>query len=430
MIIVWVDHINARWVYTLDFIFKSRGIRYDLTDNRDVYETSPKLGVNASSHDSAKGLRYQSIVLDENQVVHYQIEYGKQFSQDCLQFNGTIDLLGSIFFVLSRYEEYIIKSRDKHGRFSARNSYQYIAGWLNQPICDVWAVAFIRYLEYFFTEPINFVRPPIKIIPTFDIDHTFAYLERPAARRNLSLLKDLIRFNFKRIRERYRVLKHLQPDPYNTFSTIQEIAADHFDVKVFWLVGDYDRMDRNIHFLNPHQRRIIRQLSENMEIGIHPSYASNFLNGKVRIEIDRLQRIIGPDSSIKISRQHFLKMELPDTYQNLQTVNIREDYTMGYAECGGYRMGTAQTLKWFDLERDNISDLFLFPLIYMDGTLLEYQKLSIHQAKEEVRALFEAMQPYGGNFTFLWHNETIGNYGKWKGWSEVLNFTLSLKKYV
>ena len=63
----------------------------------------------------------------------------------------------------------------------------------------------------------------------------------------------------------------------------------------------------------------------------------------------------------------------------------------------------------------------------MDGTLNEYMNLSISESKQKIKDLFTEVSTFGGDFIFIWHNETIGDYNKWKGWSEVLHYTLSLK---
>ena len=62
------------------------------------------------------------------------------------------------------------------------------------------------------------------------------------------------------------------------------------------------------------------------------------------------------------------------------------------------------------------------------SVLNEYLKLSVDEAKEKIDALYAEVKEYGGHFSFIWHNSTIGQYGHWKGWREVLEHTLNIEK--
>ena len=62
----------------------------------------------------------------------------------------------------------------------------------------------------------------------------------------------------------------------------------------------------------------------------------------------------------------------------------------------------------------------------MDVTFLDYLNCSLSESKNKVERLYQEITTYGGEFIPLWHNESISNYGRWKDWKELYDFTIDL----
>jgi hypothetical protein len=362
-------------------------------------------------------------ILNESSLTENSVSKAYWHRNECLSFDGNPDPISSIFYVMTRMEEYNLSKTDKHNRFDGKSSLQFQYGWLEKCICDRWAMALIAEMEKELNTSFSIKMPKSQLIPTFDIDNTYAYQLKKGKRKFFSKAKDVVNFNSKRIKERNAVLSGKQKDPYDTYDMI-EIVAEKFPVRLFWLIGDYGSYDKNISIEIAEHRELVQRLSSKIEIGIHPSYTSNSIPLMVRTEKERLEAAI--EKPVEISRQHFLKFKFPLTYHNLISHGIKEDFTMGFADGVGFRNGTAHSFPWFDISANMETELKIRPFVYMDGTLNEYLHLSPEKAKAKIKKLFEEVQQYGGDFIFLWHNETIGEYGKWKGWRSVLDYTLSM----
>ncbi len=419
MIHIFVETITPRIEYTFDFIFKSRAVDFVLTSDIGKFKDFSGKKINYSKIESDGVKITPSNLLFEETISEYLISESTYNGQKSLVFNEVVDPVATVFFLLSRYEEYTCKSEDEHGRFPFQESILKKFDWIEFAIADRCAEAILEAIE------VESSTCEMRMIPSFDIDNTYAYKLKSGKRAVLSFGKDILTFNFKRIQERLKVWTGGR-DPYDTFEMIKNISANFPLTKVFWLIGEYGKKDRNISIDNVKHQELIKEIDQNSEVCLHPSYASFKNVAKISKEREKLMAVLGKE--VNASRQHFLRYSLPASYRGLIEAGFRHDYSMGFAERAGFKSGTARVHYWFDLASNKRTDLSIHPFVYMDGTLNEYMTLSISESKEIIDKLFKEVSQYGGDFCFIWHNETIGDYGKWKGWSDVLKFTLDLKK--
>src|SRR5690606_831 len=57
------------------------------------------------------------------------------------------DLFSSLFFFITRYEEYYPYTPDKHGRFPPGSALLFRKGWMERPLVDEWIFAFYSLLK-------------------------------------------------------------------------------------------------------------------------------------------------------------------------------------------------------------------------------------------------------------------------------------------
>jgi len=259
-----------------------------------------------------------------------------------------------------------------------------------------------------------------KFISTIDIDNAWAYLNKGFWRTSGALVKSAMKGSLSDFTSRLKVLTGKEKDPYDTYEYLDSVFKGNEEkVKFFFLLGDYAKFDKNVSHENSNLQKLIQDISRKYDIGIHPSFAGfmNGCHGKVIREGGRLKQITGKE--ILKSRQHYLNIKFPKTYQNLVKAGIREDYTLGFADQTGFRAGICTPFYFFDLLNESITNLLIIPFQVMDGTLLHYLKLSPEKAFEEIRAIMNEVKEAGGTFVSIWHNETVNDLGEWKGFRKV-----------
>ena len=244
MFLVFASENSSRLAYVIDVICSYAKISYELTSDKAYFQSSKKARLNYSSIPMDGICTIQpSVVLFDKGLPVYGITKGKFEGEECLAFNEVVDPLASIFYMLTRMEEYQSKKFDQHGRFEAVNSISTRFDWLQKAMCDRWANAFLNLLKQEAGLTIEISFPNVTMIPTFDIDNAYAYRHKGKLRKSLSVVKDFLKGDFYRIQQRTKVLLGLKKDPYDTYDKITSIAAQGFPVKLFWLLGDYAKYD-------------------------------------------------------------------------------------------------------------------------------------------------------------------------------------------
>ena len=242
--------------------------------------------------------------------------------------------------------------------------------FLDKPLIDIWALKFLDLLKERFPS-FEIQQRKFEFISTFDVDNVFAYKHKGFIRNFGGFFRDLIRFQFHNMIERILVLLRFKPDPYDTFDLILNLTKEYKTKTLFFfLVGDYSTFDTNVSSTNSKYKSLIKSVADYVDVGLHPSYFTMQNSDKLAKEKKQLEAII--NSPVLKSRQHYLRIKMPETYQYLVDLEIEEDYSMGYASHFGFRASTCTPFYFYDLDFEIQTPLHIFPFAVMDTTLNDY----------------------------------------------------------
>jgi hypothetical protein len=437
--------IPPRLKYITDFIENEiSGISIQLTSSFEKFKKSQGPKINYSREitgDSEFFLQAHSLLFENDikpqEIKVFEINNNKAFFKTEGDF--PFDIFAASFYLLSRYEEYLPHTKDIYDRYAHENSIAFKENFLHLPLINIWLRDFKNLLQQKFPSLLSLdsrlrtsdSRLPtpdselpipdsrLTFLPTYDIDIAWSYKHKGWKRNLGGMLRSLFKGHWWQVKERIKVLGAKQNDPFDAFSWMNELHEKYkLQPYYFFLVADKTgRYDKNILPGCKAMEQLIKDHARRYPVGIHPSWRSGDDDALLNKEIDTLANITG--NKIASSRQHFIRFTLPQSFRRLIDHGIRNDFSMGYGSINGFRASVASPFYWYDLEKEEQTELLLFPFCYMDANSFYEQKNSAQQALEEMRHYYHAVESVNGHFIMIWHNSFLGTDRQCAGWRNV-----------
>lgn len=381
--------------------------RINFTDDFWKYFKEPLSYLKKSSLPKVKRVTNQFIIEDDIPVL-----YGNGIVEVLdNEINCGIDVFASCFFMLTRWEEYVVTERDKHNRFSAASSIAFKENFLSRPVLNEYAEMIWNMLVFFGCRELRREKK-FEIILTHDVD-----VLKTANPLRL-FLGDL--FKRQNLRSALFNLLSFFKDPVDTFSFLMNVSESigvksHF----YFMSVSPDTLTNNpSNYLNSRRfRSLIDEIVQRDHIiGFHPGYFTYNDEDQWRKEKVMLETVTG----IKVfeGRQHFLKLDIIQTLKIWDKNGMILDSTLGYADKEGFRCGTGDSFQVFDFLQRRKLKLIETPLILMDGSLKTYQKLSSDDGRKIIRKYLNLGKKYKMKTVFLFHNSSFDDLN-WKGWKKI-----------
>jgi hypothetical protein len=345
------------------------------------------------------------------------ILYGEAFSEiigNTVVLNA--DIVAGTYFLISRYEEMLRpKVRDVHGRFPGKESLPYKAGFIDRPIIEEWGFQFrslLRENGFEIPEPPKKIR---KVYLTHDLDQLAHF------RTIRGMLGGVIR-GIKRPKEGQKALKsffgRVSDDPWYTFPFLfklnndlrTKIGKDKCESIIFVRsMGMKYKEDKPFpNLLLPDYKYLLRYCKrKDVTIGLHASYECGVHPERVLEEKIKLEKAI--HNELTYNRNHFLNHREPADFQQLIDANILHDFSMGYADVAGFRLGTCRSVRFINPHYKTLTKLVLHPITIMDGTLSDkrYMYMNAHDAFQYCEQLIKNVATFNGDLVLLWHNTSV-----------------------
>jgi len=366
--------------------------------------------------------------------------FGAERSENCTKQpcqSMEVDIPGTLFFLMSRYEEAVSVSTDGHGRFPSRSSILSGSGLIQRAIGN-------EYIEYLWDHMIK-LWPGIaasrrkrffKTIPSHDIDFPsgmwsnsrdlISGVSGHVVKGRLGTAASIVkrRFTYNRVcRER-----DWESDPYDTVSwIIQTSETEGLKSTFFYIPERTSHLDPGMPLNHPHVIDQWKRIAAGgHEIGCHPGYDTFVNPDRIKRAADRLTSEL---SRQKISqdrlgtRQHFLRWKTTITDVACDAAGFDYDSTLAYADSSGFRCGICYEFPMYDLKGRRQLNLIQRPLIVMDCSVVDNRYMGLGKGEaafEFIRSLKDTCRRFDGDFTILWHNQRFADANERRLYQNIL----------
>lgn len=334
-----------------------------------------------------------------------------------------LDVVGAVFFLLSRYEEIINPARDQYDRFPAAASLALQRGFLQRPLVD-------EYIEILWAA-LRSVWPGLSgktaagiMRVSCDVDEPYERWIRNPWRLAQGVAGALLRKrSFSGAATRVKNAWHsrrgdYRHDPHWTFDwyMTQLEACGSRGAFYFIATPGRTRYDCAYALEEPRMQMLLTQIgARGHEIGLHGSFHTYRDGAQLSCERQRLRDACaragagaGAGDNIDIcgNRQHYLRWDAATTPDLLELAGFDYDASGGFPYDPGFRHGTARAFPMWSWKKQGPLRLRQRPLMLMESAVLGDPE----SALQNMARLKHSALRYG-DFNLLWHNSRFTEPG-------------------
>lgn len=412
MILIYCYKSSPRIEYTFNHIFKFiLNEKFSITYSKSEFIDFKGYKFSYANTPISKELFFQSIgLLDEGGLENYEIKIFKWEDVKCFFKVGSksvipFDMFSAIFFLLSRYEEYMPHTGNKLGQFNHLQSIAYKEEFLEIPLVDIWIEKFKSVLE-------NKIKLKCKMVSNNQIKsiiissiNPYKYTNKYPFESFIIWFKNLIKLNLWEVIEHFFVFLRIRIDPWEIDNYVKKILlASKTKVLFFFSFSSESFFKNETPKTNEYFKKFIKEISDNFEIGLLPSNDAlkNFKAFELEsLNISNLVHI----KIVKVLFQEGLK-KISQEYKNSLSLDNANDFSMGYIDAFGYRASTCSSFFFYDLSNEAKTNLLLTPFVAHHKLI---DKTSLSEVIGKIHKFKEIAKKYYGSFSVILSNEIFEN---------------------
>ena len=293
--------------------------------------------------------------------------------------------------LFTKREEYNPKKLDEHGRFT----------FVNSSYNDI----FVPHVSKHLKDCGQKVEWPdnkrFAVCLTHDVDDIYP----PFKHTLMSSVYCLKKLKFNALKKQiFWKKKDKKSSPYINFRQIMKLE-DKFGAKSsFYFIAAKEDIKRFRYDIEDIKNELEFISDSGWEVGLHGGYYSYNSFEEIVIEKNRLEDVLG--KKVIGFRNHYLRFNVPDSWELLSKAGFKYDTTFGYSDMIGFRNGMCHPFKPYNLNENREIDILEIPLVVMDGALFDVAT-SFDDAWKHTKYLINTVEECNGVITFLWHNSVF-----------------------